>query len=722
MTFFSNGVMRFYKFFLIVWSIAAIGLGVFAIQLPSILGGDGFEVDGEYNRVEKELNKTFHIPESTIQVTFEKRTGENSQSFNNRINNTLADIESLHVTAGIQSPLKDKSLRTNDFAYAVLSFDSGVDNMESEMKAIRRITDRDQQVKLTGIPVVSQDINKASQDDLKRAELIGIPVAIVILLLAFGSVAASIVPIAVGAVTVIASFGILSLIGDRMDLSIFLLNIVPMIGLALSIDFSLLFINRYREELKRSGQAEAIHTTILTAGRSILFSALCVFIGLAAMLVIKVEIFQTVAIGGMVVVGIAVFSSLTLLPSLLMIMGKNINRWRIIKTKDTNGSGWREFAFAVMKHPVLISSVSFVVLLLAIIPVKDMNLVIPKADSLPDSYESRQAHEQIQKTFNNKNESIVYVIAERPGSWLDEEGLREMNHLTATLQKDKIVQSIETIYSLAGMDSPEKLAAALKNPKTKETLQPAIERYIQGDKLLLPVTLSARDTSDVSQSWIRKWTEKEWDYRLSFGGSTKFNQEIFDEIYDKIPLVLAIILISTFIILTLAFRSLVIPLKAILMNIVSLSAAFGVLVWIFQYGHFGLEETDITLIIPVLVFSLVFGLSMDYEVFLISRIQEIYLESGNNDLATAEGLASTSKIITSAALIMIVITGAFAFTGVMPVKQIGVGIAIAIFIDATIIRLLLVPSLMKLLGDWNWWLPFAGKNRMSSRSRKVNKG
>jgi len=233
-----------------------------------------------------------------------------------------------------------------------------------------------------------------------------------------------------------------------------------------------------------------------------------------------------------------------------------------------------------------------------------------------------------------------------------------------------------------------------------------LESFVQEDKLLIPITLDLNGTSDEAQDWVREWSEKDLGINTMLGGQPKFNQEIFDEISDKVGLLLAIILGSTFIILMIAFKSILIPLKAIIMNIIGLASTFGILVYIFQYGHFGIEETTIALIIPVIVFSLVFGLSMDYEVFLISRIQEEYLKHQDNTLATIDGLTSTSKIITSAALIMIVITGAFAFTDVMPVKQIGIGIAIAIAIDATIIRLLLVPSLMKLLGKWNWWIPF----------------
>jgi RND superfamily putative drug exporter len=228
-------------------------------------------------------------------------------------------------------------------------------------------------------------------------------------------------------------------------------------------------------------------------------------------------------------------------------------------------------------------------------------------------------------------------------------------------------------------------------------------RSIQKDKMLLRVFLDDEKTTKQIHKWVTKWDDVDDPFTIHLGGPVKFEQEIFNEIYQKAPLGFLLIILSTLMILTIAFQSILIPIKAIFMNILSLGATFGIVVWIFQYGHFHIEPVTIGLILPVFVFSLVFGLSMDYEVFLISRIHEVYLETHDNTHATVIGLTSTSKIITSAAAIMIVITGAFSFTGVMPIKQIGIGIAIAIFIDATIVRLLLVPALMKLLGDWNWW-------------------
>jgi putative drug exporter of the RND superfamily len=713
-----KGITRFYKWIIVLWMILAGVLGYFATDLPSKLGGDGFRTDGQFETVNEVLTGTFDFPESSILLLMEKQDSQSAGMFNSTIKDTLERIEQLDVTSSIQSPLEDEKLKSDDVAYAVLSFDQS--DVSNETKEIEKLIKENPGQSLTGAPIISSDINKASQDDLKRAELIGLPFALLILLLAFGSVVASIVPVIIGAITVVTAFGILTLIGGSMDLSVFLLNVVPMIGLALSIDFSLLFINRYREELSTKSIPEAIHTTIKTAGRSIIFSAVCVFIGLGAMMLIEIDIFQTIAIGGMVVVMLAVVSALSLLPSVLLLLGNSINKWRILKQKKNGHGKWRAFAGFVMKRPVILAFFSLIVLGIGIIPVQSMKLAIPDTEALPDTFESRQAMDTIQKTFKTDEGSTVYVIAEREDGWASKEGFEILNELIVDFRQESAVTSVDSIFRATNIDSPEKLFGALQLPKSKEKLDTALKTFIQGDKVLIPVHLSLDSSSTEAQELVKEWSQREWSQPLLFGGQVRFNQEIFDEIFQKVGICLFIILGSTYLILIIAFRSFFIPLKAILMNIISLTSTFGILVWIFQGGHFGIPESDIALVLPVLVFSLVFGLSMDYEVFLISRIHEIYQETGDNTHSTVEGLTSTSKIITSAALIMIVITGAFAFTGVMPVKQIGIGIAIAIFIDATIVRMILVPSLMKVLGDWNWWMPFTKKNKQEMKTNKAS--
>ncbi|MEQ6388472.1 MMPL family transporter [Bacillaceae bacterium S4-13-58] len=699
-----KAVVRFPKIIMAIWIIVTFALGYFALDLPSKLQGNGFNVEGENNKVNRTLEETFNHPKGTIMILFEKETPETNQDFESKISRFLEKVNQEGIASEIRSPLENEDLNKDDLAYAVLQFDHG--GLKDEIDWLRSLAGRDGNVSITGAPVINEDINHASQEDLKRAEMIGIPVALVVLLMAFGSIVASLVPLIIGAITVIASLGILTLMGDQLDLSVFILNIVPMIGLALSIDFSLLFINRYREELEKQNKVAAILTTIRTAGRSIMFSAFCVFIGLAAMTLVRIDIFQNIAIGGMIVVALSVISANTLLPAILFLLDKRINQWMIIKKKNDEADRWQRFAEGVMRRPIRITLLALGILAIGTIPITDMKLKIPEVDSLPTSYESRQAMDRIEEEFGIRDKSTVYVIAERSGDWLSEEGLEEQKRLEEELSKDPIVEKVDSIFHLANIEDQATMSYSLQDPQIKRKLDPMLDKVLRGEKLLIPVTLFEKEDSEKAQDWVREWSQKEWDYDLSFGGKVKFNQEIFDEINNKILYAVLLIVVSTYFILMIAFRSVIIPLKAILMNIIGLAATFGILVWLFQGGHLGLTPSDIALIIPVMVFSLVFGLSMDYEVFLISRIHEHYLESKDNHRATVEGLATTSRIITSAALIMIVITGAFAFTGVMPVKQIGVGIAIAITIDATIIRLLLVPSLMKLLGDWNWWMPF----------------
>ncbi|KGX90519.1 membrane protein [Pontibacillus halophilus JSM 076056 = DSM 19796] len=710
----ASALIKSNKWLLSIWVIIFVAFGYYALDLPSKLEGDGFRTTGEYEEVEDTLNDKFDFPTSTILLLFED---QNIDDWEEDIQNVLTEMKEVQSIETVLSPLEDDTMMDGKVAYAALHLEEEATDKKRIIEDVRSIADSYKGVAVTGEPVISEDINKASQDDLKTAELIGLPVALLMLLFAFGSVVASLVPILVGGITVVTALGVLTLIGEQMNLSVFLLNVVPMIGLALSIDFALLFINRYREELANHNSTAAIRTTIVTAGRSILFSAMCVFIGLGAMMVIQVDIFQTIALGGMVVVFIAVLSALTLLPSILYLLGGNINKWRVLKVKDQSVGRWRTFAKWVMKRPIVLTVVSVIVLGIGILPIQQMNLSIPTISALPDSYESRSAYETIEETFLSPEESQVFLLAERNGDWTEEDGLSQWEDLKQEIEEEPLVSEVATLFSTTELSSSDEAFLALQQDDTKAQLQPVLDRFIQEGTLLLPVTIDVKADTEEAQQLVRDWKDKDFGVTVRIGGQPKFNQEIYDEIYNNLWLSIAIILVSTFTILMLAFRSILIPLKAILMNILGLTSTFGILVLVFQNGLFGLPEADIALMLPVLVFSLVFGLSMDYEVFLISRIHEYYVETKDNHYATVEGLANTSKIITSAALIMIVITGAFAFTNVMPVKQIGIGIAIAIFIDATIIRLLLVPSLMKLLGSLNWWFPFKKKSASSIKSK-----
>ncbi|MEG0473515.1 MAG: MMPL family transporter [Solibacillus sp.] len=696
-------ITKFAKPILVIWILFFMIMTYFAIQLPTKLQGDGFFVDDEHIRVTEELSETFDIPAKTIFVLFKDKTDV-------EIEITLQKLGELDQMQSITSPIGVEQLNQGSYSYALLEFDNTIVDYFPIIDEIRSVIGDEEGISITGEPVISKDINVASQKDLIKAEAIGIPIALIVLLLAFGTVVASLLPIFIGGATVIIALGLLTLLGDTFNLSIFVLNIVPMLGLALSIDFALLFINRYREERLNFSVVQSVQTAIQTAGRSIIFSALCVMIGLGAMVVIEVEIFQNIALGGTIVVFLAVLSGLTLLPATIVLLGDRLNKGQILRIKSAT-SRWESFAAFVMKRPVLIIFVAIGLLGIAMVPIKDINLTIPSTDALPSSYEARQTYDTLNEQFGIGSETPVFLLAKNDADWDSTEGREKIFALQEKLLADPLVKSVTSMFTVANMESVDMWEMANSNPQAPGALDPIAENFIQDNKMYLVAYLTADGASSEAQQFVREWSEKDVGVELELAGRSKFSQEIFDEISNKIVLALMIIITSTFIILMFAFRSILIPLKAIIMNIIGLGSTFGILVYIFQYGHFGLSEGTIVLIIPVIVFCLVFGLSMDYEVFLISRIQEEYLKGSSNTKATVDGLVSTSKIITSAALIMIVITGAFAFTDVMPVKQIGVGIAIAVAIDATIIRLMLVPSFMKLFGDWNWWLPFTKNKR-----------
>ncbi|OCA84433.1 hypothetical protein A8F94_17180 [Bacillus sp. FJAT-27225] len=713
-----------YKYpILLVWVAMIVFFSIFAIRLPNVLSGNGFEFDGDYNETRDILKKDFGNPKSTILLLFEKDAAVDGDEWKEYIEATFTRLEDFKHAESVTSPFEGQGMVKDDFAYGVIAFDKQSGSLADEIDELKSmLVDKDgMTVKLTGEPVIVKDLNEASQKDLAKAEMIGLPIALIVLILAFGSLVAASIPLIIGIVSILSAMGIVYFFSYAADLSIFILNIVPMIGLALSIDFALLIINRFKEELKNHSVSDSIAITVATAGRSIIFSGLCVFIGLSGLLFIQIDIFQNVALGGMAVVFISALCAITFLPAFLALLGERINKFTVIKPDRKKGNRWHSFAQFVMKHPAKMMLAAFAILLVFLIPVRDMQLVIPGTDSLPANYESREAYETFMDHFQpegKRDYQKVTVILESEDNIAEGPNLEKALNIIDRLKDDKLVGSVESFFEAAGISSPEeyeqlKLLSSGGGGQAQQ-LQALEDYFIQGNKMIVNVFLETEEHSVEAREWVRTWSEKEFGLETYVGGHIKFEQEIFDEIYAKAPYGLLLIFISTFIILMIAFRSLLIPIKAILMNMLSLGSTFGIVVYIFQQGHFGMEPVEIALILPVFVFSLVFGLSMDYEVFLISRIQEYYLETGDNSKATILGLTTTSKIITSAAAIMIVVTGAFAFTGVMPVKQLGVGIAIAIFIDATIIRMVLVPSLMKLLGDWNWWFFGRGKKAAST--------
>ncbi|TCI47206.1 MMPL family transporter [Exiguobacterium sp. SH3S2] len=688
-----------------VWTVLLAVSIYFGLQLPGELRGNGFAVqDGRFAQVEDTLNDRFDRAGASMIVLLEGGDLETVMA------EQKTRLESVSGVDGVITPAENPDARSDDAAYFVLEFEDQ-EAAEAAIADVRAelIRDTDTEVRLTGEPVFAQDLNEASKNDLIRAELIGIPVALVVLLLVFGTPLAAFMPLFVGLITFIVAAGSLFFFTQTMELSIFVLNAVAMIAIALGIDFSLLLVNRYREELAKGLSREAaIVRTVATAGRSILFSGLCVFVGLAGLLFIQVDVFQAIALGALIAVAGAVLSALTLLPSALYIVGDAINKGRLIRTNETRSEvRWQKLARFVMKRPVVMTLVALLLLLPSLWFVRDLELNIPDADALPTSYESRAALERWDDVFGETSTDAVLLF--ETNDLTDSMILDELTTLTDELNEDPIVDNVTTFLTASNLTAAEFQQLVQVAPEQLEAFERLVTLEGNTDLALVNVSFDVPPSDKAAQAFVRDWRDQGFDV----GGPAAFNEEIYEEIYDSIPYAVVTVILATMVILMWAFRSILIPIKAIIMNVLGLGATFGLLVIIFESGYVYDAET-ISILTPVFIFSLVFGLSMDYEVFLVSRIEEYYRETGDNDYATEMGLAKTSKIITSAAIIMIVVTGAFAFTGVSPIKQLGVGIALAIFIDATIIRMLLVPSLMKLFGDWNWW--WFGKKDLPKRN------
>ncbi|OXM87469.1 MMPL family transporter [Paenibacillus rigui] len=701
--------LRYPRTILLLWIAFFIGFGFHAWKLPDVLKDHGLTpTGGDYAYVEKTMSADFRMSHSPVIVMFEKKRTVSDAVFRQHIAQTLTQAADIKGLSAIQSPLEQQGMLAGRYAYALLSFEQKPYQMKPVLKALQQKLppSPDIAVTLTGQAVVQEEVNRSSEHDLKQAELIGLPVAFLILWFAFGGLRAAAIPVVTGVAAVAGTMGIMYGIGTRVELSHFVLNVIPMAGLALGIDFALMMVSRFREELRRAPAMvnQAMAMTMRTAGKAVAVSACCVMLGLVGLLWIPLPIFTTVALGAMVVTALSALIALTLLPSLLVLLGPVLEAELRRRPVERSKKHWAIWADFVMRRPKCILAMACLLLLACLLPLARMELAIPDASSLPDRSVSRQAMEAFQKNFQPPESSRVYVLAETAsGQALEPRHWREAYAFVQRLERDPGVLRVDSVFSSLGMLKSKQLAVLASGPQHQQAIAP----YVPPHRMLIQVTLQGKPDSKAAMAWVRdgpyEMNGSALTYRL--GGEVKYQQEIFDAITGHAGSVLLFIIIGNYMVLFLAFRSVLLPIKALMMNFLSLGAAFGVLTWIFQQELPGLEPGRIAVMIPIFIFGLVFGISMDYGVFLLARMAEAYRQTGDNDLAVREGLVSTSRIITSAAAMMIAVTVPFAFGDVIGVRQLGIGIATAIMIDATLIRLMVVPSLMKLLGQWNWWVP-----------------
>ena len=550
----------------------------------------------------------------------------------------------------------------------------------SQLRALVRTDTFD--VLSTGNIPLNGDINAALDRDLQRAEFVSLPLAFVLLLVVFGSAAAALLTLGVGVLVIVAGLGATFALARAIDVSQYALNIVTLIGLGVAIDYSLFIVSRFREELARGSDVEsAVGIALATAGRAILFSGLTVAIGLAGMLFYPGTFLVSLGVSGSLVVAAAVLYGLTFLPALLSILGPRAGAWRLPLPRGRGGGGvWHSIATTVMRRPVLVLVPTIALIAIAASPFTQLRLASADATILPPTIESRRGYDVLVNEFPGQGQSTVTVVARFPDD--------PLNHRAALEDLRARLAALPNVLRVDMPLSPTGPHIALLSVRTASTAQ-----------------------SDEARAIVRAARAQSLDGgTVLVTGQTAFDVDAVDYLVERTPIAVGFVTLTTMVALFFLLGSIVLPLKAVAMNALSVSASFGALVWIIQQGHLAnllnFTPQSIEPSLPVIMFCIMFGLSMDYEVLLLSRIQEEYRRTGDNVAAVAMGLERSGRLITGAAAIMVGVFVAFALADVVIIKSVGIGLTIAVLLDATLVRALVVPATMRLLGRANWWAPW----------------
>lgn len=552
-------------------------------------------------------------------------------------------------------------------------------------------------IKITGQSTIGLDNRELSQEDLEKGESFGVPIALIILIIVLGAVAAALVPLVMAIVSIVVAIGISALVGTFFELSLFVTNIITMIGLAVGIDYSLFVVSRYREERGRGMEkVDAIAQAGATAGRAVVFSGMTVVLALIGMLLIPFNIFISIGLGAIFVVLAAMTAAMTLLPAILGIMGDKLNAIRVpfigrgqVKFEpNARGGFWDKLVRMVMAQPIIALLLTGGLLIALIIPFFTINTGFAGISTYPDDLESKQAFLTLEEKFSFGEVTPAEIV------------------IRGDIESAPVQVGIERLKELLASD----VEGAFGEPRDLVVSD-------EGKLALLAVPVAGDTSGEFSIAAVTRLDEiyveeafANTDTTIYVTGETAFNIEFFSVSADSAWIVFPFVLGISFLLLLVVFRSIVLPIKAIILNLMAVGSAYGVLVLVFQEGFlagfFGLQESrTIESWIPLFLFTILFGLSMDYHVFLLSRIREHYDASGDTNEAVAFGIRCTGRLITGAALIMVAVFWGFSTGSLVGLQQMGFGLGLAILLDATIVRCVMVPASMTLLGKWNWYLP-----------------
>jgi RND superfamily putative drug exporter len=715
---------------LIAWALLVLAAVPFVPRVFRSLNPGGFDnPDLEAFRAGQLLNSRFRSDQANLVLVYDDPTAAldaNDPRFFEAVDASLVDVRRLPglgriVTAADNPRQIAPDGKAQYVTIALPNAGGSVDALVPSIEAALRPTSLE--VTLTGAPVFYEDIFQVTERDLRRAELLSIPTAAVALVVVFGSLVAGAVPGVVGGTAVALTLALMVLLGQVFQLSIFSLNLATMLGLGLGIDYSLFIVSRFREELARGESVErAVAWSLATAGRAVLFSGATVMIGLLALLTFDITALRSMGLAGALVVAISVLAALTLLPALLGVLGRRIDAlsiWPLAGSaaRGANRSGfWSRLAHAVMARPVAVLVPLLAVLIGLGLPFLGVEFGAPDASILPTDVQSRRGFDLLQAHWGAGELSPLLLVFQTTdgASPLAPDRVRGLADFMRRVAADPSVQRVQSVVSLDPRITPDQYALIFADPNhiTDGYAQLAAQTTVRQDTLLATVTSRFGQTDDRSKALVRaiRATPPPAGFRLLVGGGTAGVIDYADRLYQEFPRAAVLVVLAIYLVLLRTFGSVVLPLKAVIMNVLSILASYGALVVIFQDGalagvlHFqplGYVEASL----PIIMFCVLFGLSMDYEVFLLSRVQEAHMDGADNPTSVAHGLERSGRIITSAAAIVVLVSLSFVAADIVLIKALGLGTAIAVLLDATLVRALLVPATMRLLGDWNWWAP-----------------
>lgn len=675
---FGSAVYDTRRIIVVGWMIAAAVCLPLSSTLEQHLSAGGFTPRGEAQSVVNDMLDIYGLPVARLEVIVPGTPAAAQQ----RVAANRALLQRVPMVAGYTNfrPSIDGAHTAFTVTFTIQD-EYVVDSLPELRAALATAGFAPSSLRMAGTPAHYEDIGTQTKQDLIKAERIGIPLALIVLLLVFGTVVAAAMPLVVGLIAVITTLAVLHILTLPLHLSIYVMNIASLLGLGLGIDYSLLGVARFREELARGEDVRsATITTVSIAGRAAAISGVAVLLGMTALAAIPLKVMTSMAIAGVVVVVVSVAATLTLLPALLAIAGPSIERLPIRRHRSVlpEHSAWYRLVHQVMRRPGRAIVVALVALGLIAAPARNVVLGVPHNEVLPQHTPARQAAAMLASSFHE--EVVAPILVD-----------------IATDQRGAVTAAKSQLARMHGVESVRLLPMPNHADHTLLLVNPTTGKL--GGAASRKLAHHIRDHLDIPAS-----------FRLSGQGPGEI--EFLSTIAHGVPAVLMMVFISTFVVLLIAFRSVALPAKAILLDTLSIIASLGAVVAVFQMGHgaqlLGTQAMGYTeATIPIVLFCILFGLSMDYEVFMLARISELYQQGYSNSEATARGVAGTAPLITGAALILIALGLSFATSQIVLVKEIGFGLAVALALDATFVRFMLLPAAMQLLGSANWWLPNA---------------